>query len=98
MSRTLLGVWGVLLPPFAVGLAFSAYGQQLKTRTSHPGAPEKNWINVNAVNQEVEGPWRHLRGSARVETSDSLLTADEIDYNSETAKALARGHVHFEHY
>ena len=93
-----MGLLGVAVPLFAVVTVFSAQGQQLKSRTPPPGAPEKNWINVDAVNQEVDGPWRHLRGSARVETNDSLLTADEIDYNSETAKALARGHVHFEHY
>jgi LPS-assembly protein len=40
----------------------------------------------------------HLRGNARVESTDSLLTADEVDYDDDTKEALARGHVHFENY
>jgi len=27
-----------------------------------------------------------------------LLRADELDYNTETGDAEARGHVHFEHF
>ena len=38
----------------------------------------------------------HLRGNARVETADALLTANEIDYNQETHEAEARGKVHYE--
>jgi LPS-assembly protein len=38
----------------------------------------------------------HLRGNARVETADSLLTADEIDYDQTTHEAEARGKVHYE--
>lgn len=38
----------------------------------------------------------HLRGNARVETADAVLTADEIDYNQETHEAEARGKVHYE--
>ncbi|HEY2843334.1 MAG TPA: LPS assembly protein LptD [Bryobacteraceae bacterium] len=40
----------------------------------------------------------HLRGHARIETVDSLLTADEVDYNTDTKEALARGHVRFENF
>lgn len=80
----------------AVALAFAAQAQQLQVRAPRPGAPEKNWVNVSAVSQEVNGPWRYLRGSVRLETSDALLTADEVDYNYDTKDAFARGHVHFE--
>jgi LPS-assembly protein len=38
----------------------------------------------------------HLRGKVRIETADALLTADEVDYNTETKDAEARGHVRFE--
>ena len=41
---------------------------------------------------------RHLRGSVRLETSDMLLRADELDYNTDTGDVEARGHVHFEHF
>ena len=87
-----------LLPLIAVVLALPVCGQQLKNKTPHPGAPEANWVDVSATNQSTDGPWRHLRGAVRLETSESLLTADEVDYNDETKDAQARGHVHFEHY
>jgi len=38
----------------------------------------------------------HLRGHARVETADSVLTADQIDYDQETHEAAASGKVHYE--
>jgi LPS-assembly protein len=81
----------------ALLLVLPAAGQ-LKTRTPHPGAPEQNIVNISATRQEVDGPWRRFRGAVRLETSDSLLTADEVDYNDDTKDAVARGHVHFEHY
>lgn len=34
----------------------------------------------------------------RVETSNMLLTADEVDYNQDTADADVRGHVHYENF
>ncbi len=79
-------------------LALPGQAQQLKTRAPHPGAPEAEWVDVNAVSEQVEGSWRHLRGSVRIETNDALLTADEVDLNDDTKDAYARGHVHFEHY
>jgi LPS-assembly protein len=49
--------------------------------------------------QDQEGPWIHLRGTpTNVETIDMQLWADEIDYNRDTHRAEARGHVRFEHY
>jgi len=51
---------------------------------------------ASADQQESDGKLLHLRGNARVETADTMLTADEIDYNEETHQADARGKVHFE--
>ncbi len=82
----------------ALALALPALGQELRNRTPRPGAPEKDWVNIDAVYKTVDGHWYHLRVSVRVETSDELLTADEVDYNDDTGDATARGHVHFEHY
>lgn len=53
---------------------------------------------IRSVTQEVDGALRHMRGSVRIETTDMLLLADEIDYNSDTGDVDARGHVHFEHF
>ncbi len=39
-----------------------------------------------------------MRGSARIESTDELLKADEIDYDEETGQAEARGHVHVEYF
>src|SRR2546426_338155 len=81
-----------------LGLALPVCGQQRKIRTPRPGAPDANFVNVDADRQTQDGQLYHLRGNARVETTDSLLTADEVDYNDDTKVALARGHVHFENY
>lgn len=55
-------------------------------------------INVVAVTQASEGPWVRLRGAAAVETVDTLLRADEIDYNQETGDVEARGNAYFENF
>jgi LPS-assembly protein len=55
-----------------------------------------NDLIVRGVTQTREGDWFRLRGSAEVETVDSLIRADEIDYNEATGQVLARGNVKFE--
>lgn len=50
------------------------------------------------VTQEIKGKVYKLRGKARVETSEALLTADEIDYDEESGDAEARGNVFFKHF
>ncbi len=57
--------------------------------------PGEGWMYVRAVTQDRRGPWFYLRGSAEVETDETLLRADEIDYNELTGYAEARGHVRF---
>ena len=48
--------------------------------------------------EESKGAWRYLRHNARIETSSIVISADEIDYNSDTDWTYARGHVHLDHY
>jgi LPS-assembly protein len=50
------------------------------------------------VTQDFDGPWIHLRGSARLETVDMLFRADEIDYNRDTGYLEARNNIRFENY
>ena len=69
-----------------------------RIRLPHENAPEAGAYNVDADHQTEDGPWRHLRGYVRVETSDMLLTADELDWNVETGDVEARGHVHYVNY
>jgi LPS-assembly protein len=67
-------------------------------RAPRPGAPPADEYFFEAVTQEVDGPLRKLRGKARIETSEMMLTADEVDYNISTGYAEARGNVHFKHF
>src|SRR5262249_534200 len=57
-----------------------------------------NFVDVDAVTLESDGPLRKLRGRARIQTSEMVLFADEVDYNIDTTDAEARGNVHFQHY
>ncbi len=87
-------------PPLAAPAAQDApsTNPDVKIRALHPDAPDVEHVHVESVTQDAEGPIRHLRGAVRLETSDMLLRADELDYNTETGDAEARGHVHFEHF
>ncbi len=66
-------------------------------RPARPDAPGAGEVaKTKADQEESDGKLLHLRGNARVETADALLTADEIDYNQETHDAVANGKVHYE--
>jgi len=69
-----------------------------RIRTPRPNAPSPGDVLVEAVTQEVDGPWRHLRGNVHIETTDFLLKADELDWNTDTDEVEARGHVQFERF
>ena len=59
------------------------------------GAPASDELIIDAEKQEVEGPVIRLRGNAKLESTDMIVNADEIDYNQDTKIAEARGHVRF---
>jgi len=63
-------------------------------RPTAPGPGEE--ATFHGDQEESDGKVLHLRGNARVETADALLTADEIDYDQTTHEAEARGKVHYE--
>ena len=69
-----------------------------KVAIPHANAPAQGLVDIESVTQEKEGSTYHLRGAVRVETSDMLLKADELDWDEDTGEVNARGHVHFEHY
>ncbi|WP_031498845.1 LPS-assembly protein LptD [Bryobacter aggregatus] len=60
--------------------------------------PPRDRVDVHAGSQTVEGDWVKLRGAAMVDIYESTLQADEIDYNTETGEAHARGNVHYRNY
>ena len=62
---------------------------------ARPDAPASNEVLIDAESQETEGPVSKLRGNAKLETTDMIVNADEIDYNQDTKLAEARGHVRF---
>jgi LPS-assembly protein len=60
--------------------------------------PSETELWFHAIDQESNGEWRYLKGSAKIRTSEFDLSADEIKYNSDTDWAYARGHVHLAHF
>ncbi len=70
----------------------------LKIKVIRSNAPAANEIFIEAVTQEVDGSMRYLRGAARIETTEVMLKADEVDFDEETGDAEARGNVKFIHF
>lgn len=68
---------------------------------AHPlkaNLPPENEIWMEGVTQDSNQEWRYLKGAAKVQTSEMVISADQIDYNSDTHWAYARGHVRLEHF
>ncbi len=70
-----------------------------------PDAPSQEYVlNTSmCVTEPVctdtqSGDWIYLRGRHRLETTDSELRADEIDYNKETGYVEARGKVEYQNF
>ncbi len=75
-----------------------ATNPNVRYKIPHPNAPDEAHVLIEAISQETNGPWRYLRGHASVETTDTLLRADEIDYNGDTGDVIVRGRVLYESY
>ncbi|MDQ2843144.1 MAG: hypothetical protein M3Y72_19315, partial [Acidobacteriota bacterium] len=71
---------------------------QVLNRPAQADLPPKDEIWFGGINEDSNGEWRYLKRSAKVQTSEMSISADEIDYNSDTHWAYARGHVRLEHY
>ncbi len=71
---------------------------QIATKPPKADLPPNDEIWLGGIKQESRSEWKYLRGDARVRTSEMSISADQIDFNSDTAWAYARGHVHLEHY
>jgi LPS-assembly protein len=87
------------LPPPPPGPVQVSPNPNQRVVIPHEGAPgpEEQAI-IQGNSQEQEGDLIHLRGMVRLETSQMLLTADEVDYNQDTGDAEVRGHVHYENF
>ena len=60
--------------------------------------PPQDEIWYGGLNQDSNGELKYLKGDARVRTSEMTISADEIEFNSDTYWATARGHVRLEHF
>ncbi len=69
---------------------------QASIQVTRPNLPAKDEIRTEGVYNESKGEWRYIHGVASVETSEMKISADQIDFNSDTNWAYARGHVHME--
>ncbi len=84
-------------------LIVTAFGSlRLAAQTASPplkaNLPPIDEIWYGGIHEDSNGEWRYLKRAARVQTSEMSISADEIDYNSDTHWAYARGHVRLEHY
>jgi hypothetical protein len=86
----------VMVPP-PIAAPSTAQPNQHIYRPRAGAPPSGEWI-VRAVSQTTDGPWRHLRGHAELESAAMLFRADELDWNSETGDVTARGNLYFEEF
>lgn len=68
----------------------------VQRKVVRPNPPPPGEYLVEAEKQEVDGAFYRLRGKASIESEDLRIEADEIDYNTETKIAEARGSVYFQ--
>lgn len=73
-----------------------SYSQSAKKKADLP--TEDKIRLYSDEKEESKGALRYLRKNAKIETSDFIISADTIDFNSDTNWAYARGHVHLDHY
>ncbi len=71
---------------------------QLKPGILRQDAPPIDVTDIEAVTQETDGPIRKLRGNVRLERTEMVLYANEVDYNTETGYVEARGNVHYKNF
>jgi LPS-assembly protein len=88
-----------LIIAVSLSLSLPCFGQTNAARAAAKGdIPPDSEIWYKGVTQTSESGMHHLKGAAEVHTSEMKITADEIDFNEDTAWAYARGHVHLVHY
>jgi len=99
-SRNLFCLWRRTCAPFVLlHLLFlhAALGQTV-IRPAKSVMPAEDEIDLGAVTESDDSEWKYLKGGAYVHTTEMAISADEIDFNSDTNWAYARGHVKLEHY
>jgi LPS-assembly protein len=92
------------LEHFAIGLfsalfagALPVFGQAATQpmKANHPAPDEMAFHYLHA---DANGSMHYLHKNASIETSDFVISADEIQYNDDTHWAYAQGHVRLDHF
>jgi LPS-assembly protein len=79
-------------------LSFLPVSGQTTLHVKKADLPPEDEIWLGGITQTSDSELKHLRGGAYVHTSEMSISADEIDFNSDTDWAYARGRVRLEHY
>src|SRR3954447_24861794 len=74
-----------------------AHGQSINHQLK-ANLPAEDEIRFESISEDSNPPMRLLHKMAKIVTSDMVISADEIQYNSDTNWAHAQGHVHLEHF
>src|SRR3954453_8810639 len=74
-----------------------AYGQSINHQLKS-NLPAEDEIRFESIAEDSTPPMRLLHKMAKIVTSEMVISADEIQYNSDTDWAYAQGHVHLEHF
>jgi hypothetical protein len=97
LSRTFSGaIVFALSPTTPFPRPFAILAQDRPAKPIRAGACSVAEICIDGITQKQDGDFMYLRGECKIETTETLIQADEIDYNTQTHWAHARGHVHFE--
>ena len=83
---------------FLLNLAFASLGSAQSIHIDKAHLPAADEIFAGGVTQIDEGEWKYLKGAAKITTTEMSISADQIDFNSDTDWTYARGHVRLEHY
>jgi len=83
-----------LLGAFSAALAPAQQAPALFSQPPSP-VPRPGGTEIRAFSQESVGPMRYLRGSVEIRFGNSVISAEEVDYNESTGEVEARGDVRF---
>jgi LPS-assembly protein len=93
------------LPPPSVTPLTPPVNPNQAVQVPRPDAPAKEFVTLTSLcasepvcTQQTVGDWKYLRGRFRIDTSDSQLVADEIDFDQETDYVEARGKVEYQNF
>ncbi len=93
------------LPPPPTPPLQPSTNPNLAIQIPRPEAPDKEYIVTASLcgvepvcTDQKDGDWIYLRGRHSIDTSDSELRADELDYNQETGYVEARGKVEYQNF